>query len=360
MRFTNPNIVINPEENPMNKHLSLAVLVVLLGALLFVGCSSNNEDNGTSVPPATPSNLAAQQTLRSQVTLSWSNVADEDTFVVQRSFDSTTWGTIAYTATDVLTAVDPGIHANSKHWYRVASRNIAGTSAYCDPVSIWTWPGVFDFAEDQTDNFTPFSLDGPPDYHVWTWDATNQAGKLGVSGPGSDQFEVSLVCGDTMPNQGWFEFRGKVPAWTGSTHRTEFEYYVEKDPAEARDVVGIKFKSDSTRLVYYTASGITQVATNPTLPLMSPNEWHTVRFFHYQSDRWSVYFDGTRVWDGQIDNVAEGSYGLIQEWQFNRGDDSNNQFVLIDDVANSNPYPTFIQAGIAQPKSDHLPRPVKK
>jgi len=348
----------------MKKRLFLIAVAVSLVALFCVGCANEDDNNPTSVPPATPSNLTAQQTVRSQVNLSWSNVADEDSFIVQRSLDSSAWSTIATTAQNVLTAVDPNIWANGRHWYRVASKNIAGASGYSASESIWTWPGVFDFAEDQTDNFDAWSLDGPPDFHVWSWDAASQAGKLGVADPDADQFEVALVSTDTMPNQGWFEFHVKVPAWTGNTHRTEIEYYVERDPAEARDVVGIKFKSDSTRLVYYTAAGITEVATNPAIPLMSANQWHTVRFFHYQSDRWMVYYDGTQVWDGQIDNVAEGSYGLLQEWQFSRGDDSSDQFVLIDDVANSNASPSLLQGGSERGPHratlDHTRRPVKK
>jgi hypothetical protein len=346
----------------MSKHVSFAAIALSLATLFVAGCA-NEDNNATDVPPATPSNLTVQQTIRTQVSVSWSNVADEDSFIVQRSMDSSSWSAFANLGQDVLSTMDTGIRANRQHWYRVASKNIAGLSSFSSPVSIWTWPGVFDFSSDQTSNFAAFSLDGVPDYHLWSWDAANQAGKLGVSSPAADQFEVALVSADTMPNQGWFEFQVKVPAWTGNTHRTEIEYYVERDPAEARDVVGIKFKSDSTRIVYYTAAGITEVATNPGLPLMTANIWHTVRFFHYQSDRWSVYYDATRIWDGQIDNVAEGSYGLIQEWQFNRGDTSANDFVLLDDVANSNQYPTLMLSGgrnSHRSTADHASRPAKK
>jgi hypothetical protein len=347
----------------MKRRFSFVAIAISLAALFFIGCADNNTD-GTDVPPATPSGLTAQQALRTQVNLSWSNVADEDSFVVQRSLDNSSWSTIANTARDVLSANDPGIHANTSHWYRVASRNIAGTSAFSSSVSIWTLPGVFDFSADQTNEFYAYYLDGTSDYLVWEWDAATQAGKLGVANPNVDQFEASLVSRDALPNQGWFEFRAKGPAWTGNTHRTEFECYVERDPAEAVDVVGIKFKSDGTRLVYFASDGMHDVPANPSLPLMTANVWHTVRFFHYQTNRWSVYYDGTRVWDGEIDNVAEGSYNLIQEWQFNRGDDSNNQYVLVDDVANSDASPSFLQAGGERSPQrvtlDHMSRPVKK
>lgn len=348
----------------MKNRFSFMAIAISVAALFFVGCANEETNDGTDVPPATPSNLTVQQTVRTQVNLSWSNVADEDSFIVQRSFDGSAWSPIASTVRDVLSAVDPGIHANSKHWYRVASKNIAGTSAFSSPASIWTWTRVFDFTTNQTDNFWGYYLDGAGDYLEWGWDQAAEALKLGVLNPDVDQFEVALISTDTLPNQGWFECHVKVPAWTGSAHRTEIEYYVERDQAEAWDVVGIKFTSDSTRLIYYTTAGMTIVATNPQLLLMTANVWHTVRFFHYQSDRWTVYYDGTQIWDGVIDNVAEGSYGLIQEWQFNRGDDSNDQFVLIDDVANSTPFPSFLQSGGERSPHrsvlDHTRRPVKK
>jgi hypothetical protein len=348
----------------MRKSVLLIAIAVSLAAVFFLGCADENTTDGTDVPPATPSTLIVQQTVRTQVNLSWSNVADEDSFIVQRSFDNSSWSTIARTTQDVLTYSDTGIHANQHHWYRVAAKNIAGTSSPGSPESIWTWTRVYDFAADHTVNFWGYCLDGAGDYLVWDWDTATETGKLGVADPAVDQFEVALVSRDTLPNQGYFEFHVKVPAWTGSTNRTEFEYYVERDQAEASDVVGIKFKSDSTRLIYYTTAGMTVVATNPQLPLMTANVWHTVRFFHYQTNRWMVYYDGTQIWDGVIDNVAEGSYGLIQEWQFNRGDDSNDQFVLLDDVANPNPFPSLLQIGGERSGQrsalDQAKRPVKK
>jgi hypothetical protein len=346
----------------MKRQFTLAAIALSLAALFFVGCA-DEDTNPTDVPPATPTNLDAHQTIRTQVSLSWHDVADEDSFIVQRSFDGTTWAGIGSTASDVLTTVDAGIHTNSEHWYRVASKNISGTSAFSAADSTWTWPRVFDFTTDQTDNFDAFCLDGGANYLEWGWEQATEALKLGVADPDVDQFEVALVSADTMPNQGWFEFRAKVPAWTGSTNHTEFEYYVERDPAQTWDVVGIKFTSDSTRLVYYTTAGMTVLATNPELPLMTADAWHAVRFRHYDSDRWTVDYDGTEKWDGQIDNVAEGSYRLFQEWQFNRGDDSNDQYVLIDDVANSSDFPPFMQGGERSPHRstlDRMTRPVKK
>ena len=78
----------------MKKRLFLIVIAVSLAALFCVGCA-NEDTNPTDVPPATPSNLTAQQTVRTQVSLSWSNVADEDSFIVQRSLDSASWPVIA-------------------------------------------------------------------------------------------------------------------------------------------------------------------------------------------------------------------------------------------------------------------------
>jgi len=338
----------------MKNRLFFLSLAFALTALLVIGCGDDEEDNtATSVPPATPSNLTATQTLRSQVNLSWSNVADEDSFVVQRSINNTTWTNLANVAANVLTAVDPGILANAEHWYRVASKNVAGTSAYSTAVSIWTWPGVWDFADDQTDEFYAQSMDGPPDYHTWAWDATAGAGKLTVSIVEDDQFWVDVAAWDTMPNQGWFETSVKIQDWAGTD---TVAFFVSKDVSVAQNFLGMKFTQTGTILRYWTASGAQNVTSG--MPLMSENEFHTIRVFH-EGTQWTVYFDGTQIWSQAISDMGEHTWGMVQEWWYDRGSSAQgDHYIWLDDVASSAATPTFLQSdGTRNPHRSTLDSP---
>ena len=343
----------------MKKRLFLIAVAVSLVALFCVGCANEDDNNPTSVPPATPSNLTAQQTVRSQVNLSWSNVADEDSFVVQRSLDSASWPVIANVTHDNLTVVDPGILANKTHWYRVASKNVAGASPFSAPVSIWTWPGVFAFAEDQTDEFYAQSVDGPPDYHEWTWDAAAGAGKLVVSIVDPSQHWVDIASWDTMPNQGWFETKVKIHAWAGTD---TLAFFVSRDIGVAQNFVGMKFTQTGTWLRYWTASGPQEVTTN--MPLLTADQFHTIRFFH-RGTQWIVYFDGIQVWNQAIPDQGVNTWGMVQEWWYDRGSSPEGDHTIwLDDVANSSADPSLLltsaERGPQRATLDHARPPVKK
>lgn len=330
------------------------ILAFALTALFIVGCGDDDEEpTSTNVPPATPSNLAAIQTFRSQVNLSWSNVADEDSFVVQRSMNNTAWNALANVAANVLTAVDPGISANTEHWYRVASKNVAGTSAYSTAVSIWTWPAVYDFSDDQTDMFTAqIRLEGTSSV-AWTWDETAATGKFVMTYDDNYTQWADLYTDETMPNQGWFETGVKLEAWQGTD---TLYYYACKDVDSSRYFVGLIFTQSHTYLRYWQSSG-TQVVTSG-MPVLSAGSFHTIRIFH-EGTNWAVYFDGTEIWNQSIADQGENSWGYVQEWQFDPGSAPSGDYTFwIDDVANPAATPTLIQSdGSRSPHRSTLDSP---
>lgn len=342
----------------MKKHYWLIALMIAVAALFFVGCADEDEDNPgpTDVPPATPSGLTAAQTVRSQINLSWLNVADEDSFLVQRSFDSSAWSLVTRTAANVLTAVDPGVHANVKQWYRVASKNVAGASAYSAPVSIWTWPGVYDFSADETDNFAAQSPEGPPNYHIWEWDATAQAGKLTIEDVAETWVDLSTL--DTLTNQGWFESRVKIAAWAADD--TIF-YGVLFDVNSPNNIVALKFTQNSSLFYYRDATGTaTTIATNPQVPVLTENAFHTIRLFR-QGTQWTLYIDGTQIIAGTAPNTAMGNTGMIQEWWYDRGTQTGERSIWVDDVARPGIDPSFIaDGGSRAARSLDAARTVKK
>lgn len=65
-----------------------------------------------------------------QVDLSWTNVSNEDGYVLQRSPNgSTGWSTIATKAANATTHSDTGLSAGTRYWYRVAA---VGSGRYSD------------------------------------------------------------------------------------------------------------------------------------------------------------------------------------------------------------------------------------
>jgi hypothetical protein len=323
-----------------------AAAVMMVG---FAGCSSDNETTTpTNNPPAAPSNLTVSQTVRNAVALSWTdNSSDEDTFQVKRSADSANWANVLAVGANVTSGSDATILANRKYWFEVRAKNSFGESAFSSPASIWTWPSVWNFSTDQTAHFTVASLEGTGSYHDWSWDAANQAGKLIITTPAADQHLVSVLANDTMSNRGWFESKFKVQEWFHQAAQTPSEaaFFIERDPTDASDnVVGVFISNDSTVFGYYSSGAgplLNRLATNPQLPLLTENAVHALKFFHI-GDQWTFYIDGAQVWSGAIANVANGPYGLYEEWQFNRGDGPNNQIFWVDDVANPQPNPGLL------------------
>ena len=90
-------------------------------------------------PPAAPSGLTAAAVSKSQINLSWGNVAGETGFKIERSTSASTGFTpIGTTAADVTTFQSTGLAANTTYYYRVRATNANGDSAYSNTASAKT------------------------------------------------------------------------------------------------------------------------------------------------------------------------------------------------------------------------------
>src|SRR6266849_3400570 len=90
-------------------------------------------------PPAAPSNLVATAASSSQINLSWTNNASNQTgFKVERSTDGTTFTQIATTAATATTYSDAGLLPSTQYFYRVRATNSGGDSAYSNTASATT------------------------------------------------------------------------------------------------------------------------------------------------------------------------------------------------------------------------------
>lgn len=88
-------------------------------------------------PPAAPSlSTPVVDSLTPKVTLTWSNVASEDNYVIERRIGTTgAWEAIGQTEKDVVTYVDTALVRLTTYYYRVYARNSAGFSSYSSSLS---------------------------------------------------------------------------------------------------------------------------------------------------------------------------------------------------------------------------------
>jgi hypothetical protein len=334
------------EDHMKKRYISMSVVPVLMIVAFLAGCSKSSTGPSNN-PPNAPTNLTATQSSRLVVALSWS-VAGADSVRVQSSLDSANWQDAELMAGNATALNDSSILADTHYFYRVNARNSFGTSGFSNVASIWTLPAIYDFATDQTGHFTAASL-GNGTYHIWEWDQGIQAGKMTITNPTGSERGVSLLANFTMNNSGWFQSNLRVQAWHGTGDSANYAaFFIEKDPADmSNNIIGLWVTADSTLFGHKsTASGDHFVwdATNATgLPLLDANSWHTIRIFHLTA-HWDLYIDGSKVWSGEIPDVAMGGYQLHEEWQFNPGAAGNpvNQAFWVDDVANDQSSPVFM------------------
>jgi fibronectin type 3 domain-containing protein len=103
--------------------------VLATDAALNQSLPSNMVTAITSGPPAAPSGLTASAASATQINLSWTNNAINQTgFKVDRSPDNVTFAQIA--TTTVFTYSDPNLAPKTLYYYRVRATNASGDSAY--------------------------------------------------------------------------------------------------------------------------------------------------------------------------------------------------------------------------------------
>jgi len=94
---------------------------------------------GTPTAPAAPSNLAATATSATQINLTWTdNATNETGFVLERQIGSGAWTQIASLAAGVTSYSDTGLTASTQYGYRVMATNSAGDSASSNVANVMT------------------------------------------------------------------------------------------------------------------------------------------------------------------------------------------------------------------------------
>jgi PKD repeat protein len=91
-----------------------------------------------AAPPLAPTNLAATAVSSSQINLSWTdNANDESGFVIEHPV-GTGWAQIAQVGANVTTYANTGLVATTTYQYRVKAFNGAGDSIYAGPTGATT------------------------------------------------------------------------------------------------------------------------------------------------------------------------------------------------------------------------------
>ncbi len=94
-------------------------------------------------PPAAPTALSATAVSSSQIDLSWTDNANNETgFKVERSPDGAAWAEIAQVGANVTVYPDTGLAASTTYFYRVRAFNGGGDSAYSNTASATTLGAV--------------------------------------------------------------------------------------------------------------------------------------------------------------------------------------------------------------------------
>jgi fibronectin type 3 domain-containing protein len=99
-------------------------------------------------PPAAPSNLSATTASGTQIDVSWSDVADETGYRLERADSSSgPWSTVANPPADSTGHSDGGLDVGGTYFYRLFATNGSGDSGAAGPVSAQTLTYVDSFAQ---------------------------------------------------------------------------------------------------------------------------------------------------------------------------------------------------------------------
>ena len=126
-----------------------------------------------TVPPDTPSGLMAAATSSSQINLSWTDVATETGFKIERKTGvGGTYSQIATVGGGVVTYSNTGLTANTTYYYRIRATNAGGDSPYSTEANATT----LDVAPAAPSGLSATSASTTQINLSWTDNATNETG----------------------------------------------------------------------------------------------------------------------------------------------------------------------------------------
>lgn len=97
------------------------------------------KDSTPPAPPAAPSSLGAIATSASNINLTWTdNASDETGFDIERSLDGANWTALVSVGSNVVSYSNGGLAASTTYHYRVRARNGGGASGYSNVSSATT------------------------------------------------------------------------------------------------------------------------------------------------------------------------------------------------------------------------------
>ncbi len=126
-----------------------------------------------TVPPDTPTGLTATATSSSQINLSWTDVATETGFKIERKTGvGGTYSQIATVGTGIVTYSNTGLAANTTYYYRIRATNAGGDSPYSSEANATT----LDVAPAAPSGLSATSISSTQINLSWTDNATNETG----------------------------------------------------------------------------------------------------------------------------------------------------------------------------------------
>lgn len=92
----------------------------------------------TPVPVTIPSDFAGAAMDASSINLTWLDVADGNSYRIERSVDGDTWTELAVIASGTYTYDDTGLEAETEYHYRLRAFDGASYSEYTGPIAVTT------------------------------------------------------------------------------------------------------------------------------------------------------------------------------------------------------------------------------
>jgi len=144
--------------------------------------------------PAAPTNLSATASSSSQINLTWTdNASNESGFRIERSADGATFTEIGVVGSNVTTYASTSLSAATQYWYRVRAYNATGSSAYAGPASATTQPAA-PTAPAAPTNLSATASSSSQINLTWTDNSSNESGfRIERSADGATFTEIGVV-----------------------------------------------------------------------------------------------------------------------------------------------------------------------